>query len=301
MAFLKFMVHIHMNIGITGHKGLIGQSLVKRLESQGHDIVFAIDKVDGDDIRWINKLSQDVPRIDRLYHLASKCKINECIEYPSIAFDNNVLGTHEVMEFARHHRIPHVVAFSSSRVLCPQSNPYTASKVYLEELARAYTEAYGIEHTIIRPSTVYGPGVDRTSRLMSNFIVACLKGQSMHIYGNSDKTLDFTYIDDFLDGVDLAVEKGERNEAYNISGGEEKITTIAHEIPKLTGNRSGIIFHNSERAQPQQVSVDTSKIRALGYEPKVSIQQGIQKMVDWYRENPAELDAYVDHGRQFVK
>lgn len=145
---------------MTGHKGLIGSFLLKRLKELGHEPVLLIDERDGNNIIDFNQVSLDSPA-NMLIHLASFCKINQCIENPELAFENNVLGMHEVMEFCRRNKIPKIVFTSSSRILSPEKNVYTASKIYGEELVKGYKECYGIDYVIIRPSTVYGPFNDK--------------------------------------------------------------------------------------------------------------------------------------------
>ena len=169
-----------MKFMITGHLGLIGTALKKRLEDNENQCVLKMDLRDGDDIHY------DMPttkyNADVMFHLASNCKINKCIESPEWAFEN-VIGIHKVLEFCRKNNIKKIVSFSSSRVLSPERNPYTASKIYMEELCKSYSKCYGIEYIIIRPSTVYGPFNDKTHRLVDIWIRAALNGNNLKIYG----------------------------------------------------------------------------------------------------------------------
>lgn len=203
----------------------------------------------------------------------------------SATFNDNVLGTFQALEFCRKNKVPKIIYFSSTRVLNPEKNPYTASKIYGEELCKAYHPCYGLNYIIIRPSTVYGPFPDATKRLMHIFIVNALKNQDLEIYGNpKTKTLDFTYIDDFIDGVMLVINQN--NEEFDISGDEEfNIYELAKFIIANTNSKSKIKICKEELAQPQQVKVDISKIKKLGYESKVSVREGVLKTIDWYRKN----------------
>jgi nucleoside-diphosphate-sugar epimerase len=130
-----------------------------------------------------------------------------------------------------------------------EKNPYTASKLYGEELCKSYKDSFGIDYLIIRPSTVYGPQWDETRRLMHIFIVNALENRDLVIYGDPDtKTLDFTYVSDFIDGVLLAM-KGEWNKEYNISGSEEfKVFELAKTIVRLTKSKSKIIVRSRKSA-----------------------------------------------------
>ena len=274
-----------MNIILTGHKGLIGSFLKKRLEEERHKIVKGVDIRDGTDIRDINDLELG-ENLDLMIHTAAHCKINQSIKNPGLAYDNDVEGTFRVLEFCRKNKIPKIIYFSSSRVLSKEKNPYTAAKIYGEELCKAYQQSYGIDYIIIRPSTVYAPFWDETKRLMHIFITNALEGKDLEIYGNpKTKTLDFTYVDDFVEGIMLAMNNPGWNQEYNISGKEEmNIYGLAKLVIQETNSQSQIKVFDAEIAQPQQVKVDTSKIEKIGYTPKVDLKEGIRRTISWYRE-----------------
>jgi len=276
-----------MNFVLTGHKGLIGTSLLRRLKEQGHKPVLLIDKRDGTDIARIDELKITEPA-DMMIHLASFCKINKTIENPELAFENNVLGTYKILEFCRKNKIPKIIFTSSSRILENEKNPYTASKIYGEELCKAYCQCYNIDYIIIRLSTVYGPFNDITSRLVDIFIRNAMKNEKLKIFGDETKTLDFTYVDDFVSGFLLAMKQ--KNKEYDIGSG--KATSISHVadfIIKQIG-KGEKVFEEAEIAQPQHVEVDITEMQKLGYEPANSIEQGLQKTIDWYQKNISKDD-----------
>lgn len=278
-----------MNIILTGHKGLIGHYLKERLEKEGHKIVKTWDIRDGQDINSLKDLKIN-EKVDLFIHAAAHCKINAGIENPELPHYNNSEGTFQVLEFCRKNHIPKIINFSSSRVLSKEKNPYTASKMYGEELCKSYWQCYGIKYVIIRPSTVYGPFWDKTQRLMHKFIVNALQGRDLEIYGNPEtKTLDFTYVDDFVDGIMLAIKA--ENKEFNISGGEEyNIHKLAEFIIKKIGSKSSIKVLEAETCQPQEVRVDISEIMKIGYNPKVRLEEGASRCIEWYqkylKENP---------------
>lgn len=267
---------------MTGHKGLIGNFLEKRLYGEGHESVLLVDKRDGKNILDMEKFRLKEP-VDVMIHLAAFCKINKCIENPDLAFKNNVLGTYRVLEFCRNNKIPKIIFTSSSRILSEEKNPYTASKIFGEELVKGYSHCYGIEYIIIRPSTVYGGFDDLSKRLIDVWMLKALQGKELKIYGDKNKTLDFTHVEDFIDGFMLAMN--EKNKEYNLSTGKPaKLEYIADMIIDLAGKgKKG--FYPIEKAQPQEVNLDISPIKSLGFEPKVSIEEGIKRTFDWYNEN----------------
>ncbi len=273
-----------MNIIITGHKGLIGSSLKKRLEKEGHNIVNSIDMREGKNILDLKDKYID-EKVDILFHLAAHCKINQSITNPDTSHINDANGTFAVLEFCRKNNIKKIVNFSSSRVISTEKNPYTAAKLYGEELCKAYKDCYNINYIIIRPSTVYGPFDDKTHRLMDIFIRNSLNGDGLVIFGDPEtKTLDFSYIDDFIEGIMLAIN-GPWNNEYDISGGEEfNVYELARLIIQKVSSKSKIIISAPEIAQPQKIKLDLKKIKALGYVPKISLEKGVNKCIDFYKE-----------------
>jgi len=287
---------------ITGNRGLIGTFLKERMNEEGNKCILNIDRREGFDVMDLMLKEYELTEKPEVFlHFSAQCRINEGIAFPILPHKNNVDGIFSVLEFCRKNKIPRSVVASSSRVLSPERNPYVASKVYVEELTKAYHDCYGIDYLIIRPSTVYGPVYDETSRLINNFITNAFKGEDLKIYGDENKTLDFTYVDDFVDGVMLAM-KGEWNKTYNISGNESvRLYDIAKYISQKIDTKSQIKFLAPEIAQPQQVKVDTSEIKKLGYKPKVNIYQGIDKMIKFYKENPEAWKNYEDRGEKFYR
>ena len=120
-----------MNIVLTGHKGLIGSFLKRRLELESHSIVMAVDLEEGSDVNDL--IDKKIENVDMVIHCAAFCKINKIVEDPSIGF-KNVEGVFSVLEFCRKNDIKKIMYFSSSRVLSDDKNPYTAAKLYGEEL-----------------------------------------------------------------------------------------------------------------------------------------------------------------------
>ncbi|MBI2065514.1 MAG: NAD-dependent epimerase/dehydratase family protein [Candidatus Zambryskibacteria bacterium] len=289
-----------INYAITGHKGLIGEYLKNGLDANKYKCVLSIDKKEGFDVLDLLFKEKEIKdKIDIFFHFAAQCKINESISRPELPHKNNVDGIFSVLEFCKKQKIPKIVVASTSRVLSEQRNPYVASKIYVEELTKAYHDCYDIDYLIIRPSTVYGPMFDETSRLINNFITSAFKGDDLRIYGNKNKTLDFTYVEDFVDGVLLTI-KGPWNREYNISGNQEmKIIDVAQEIIKQVKSKSKIVFLPPEKAQPQNVCIDTSQLQKLGWKPKMDIKKGIGKMIEWYKLNPWAIDEYNDNGLKY--
>ncbi len=119
------------------------------------------------------------------------------------------------------------------------------------------------------------------------WVLNALQGKELKIFGNENKTLDFTYIDDFIEGILLVMNQ--KNEVYDLSSGKAtKLTGVADYIISLAGGGSKC-FELPEMAQPQEVELDISKIKAQGYSPRVDIFEGVRKTFDWYKRNFEEI------------
>lgn len=281
-----------MNYIISGSKGLIGEQLKKRLDKRGDKCILEIDQRLGSNVLSLNsyQLTPSTQQTDIFFHLAAFCKINETVKHPELAHFNNASGIFEVLEFCRLNNIKKIVYMSSSRTLSPEENPYTASKKYGEHLCEAYKQCYGIDFIIIRPSTVYGECHDLTTRLITKWVIQALKKEPLVVYGNQDKTLDFTHVDDFVDGIELLIDNWDKvkNQSFDICGDDQRklvdvAKIIGDEVREQTGNAYlRIDLDKPEIAQPQNVKIDISKLKEIGYEPKIKIEEGVKRLVNFY-------------------
>jgi GDP-L-fucose synthase len=159
-------------------------------------------------------------------------------------------------------------------------------------LCKAYKQCYGIEYLIIRPSTVYsGNHHDLTTRLITKWVINALKGEYLTLYGDPvTKTLDFTYVEDFVDGIFCLLKNWEeaKNDCYDICGDDcRNLVDVAKIIGQTISDIRGhcnidIDIKNPECAQPQQVKIDISKLKQFGYKPKIKLEEGIKKLVEFY-------------------
>lgn len=271
-----------MNYIISGSSGLIGSKLKERLDSLGHKCIMEIDMRQGSNVLSLNsiRLTQKTQKTDIFFHLAAHCKINEGTLNPELPHINNCQGTFQALEFCRINKIKKFVYMSSSRTLSKEENPYTASKKYGEALCEAYKQCYGIDYIIIRPSTVYGEHHDLTTRLLTKWVINSLTNKPLEIYGDKHKTLDFTHVDDFVDGVFCLLNNWElsRNTSYDICGNDcRKLSDVA----KLLGKKPKYL--RPEIAQPQNVKIDISKIQKFGYSPKIKLEEGIKRLINFYK------------------
>ena len=238
-----------MNILITGHKGLIGKEVYNSLMRRG-DAVIGYDR---------GGVFPDYS-FDGVVHCAANCVIREVIADPELMMENMSL-TCKVMELARKYKSP-VVLMSSGRVNHDFMNPYVVSKRFLEDVAKAYNECYGVDSLIIRPETIWGKN-DNPVRVIPNWISKAKKGDPLIIYGDESKELSPLHVDDFVTaflGVFSSFDEYKNGLPVTISGYAMKATEVAETIIKVVG--SGCLeFRPAELSQPQEIVYSTSDVR----------------------------------------
>ncbi|MGE5223393.1 MAG: NAD-dependent epimerase/dehydratase family protein, partial [Omnitrophica WOR_2 bacterium] len=267
-----------MNVLITGSSGQIGTNLGLALQSQGH-YVFGIDIRPNPWTDQIPTLLQDlsVPfhsftkgighvqypqNLDVVVHLAAHAKVHELVEQPYRALEN-IIMTYNMVEFCRHNNLP--ILFSSSREVYGDihryiteesyadfaytESPYSASKISGEALIYSYAQCYGLRYLVFRFSNVYGRydnDIERMERVIPLFIRKIKNGEPITIFGK-EKTLDFTYVDDCVDGIckgiDLLVNKKESNQTINLAFGQgNTLITMAQYIGDVLGKQPNMTF-----------------------------------------------------------
>jgi UDP-glucuronate 4-epimerase len=310
-----------MRILITGSSGQIGTNLALRLNRDGYD-VFGVDKrlnTWTDEFRY---LLQDLsghypsfpggiggveyPDVDLVVHLAAHAKVHQLVRQPHRALENAVM-TFNVLEFCRQQKLP--IVFSSSREVYGDvhrfstqegqadfaftESTYSASKIAGEALIYSYARCYGLPYVVFRFSNVYGRydnDLARMVRVIPLFIHTMLRDEPVTVFG-ADKTLDFTYVDDCVDGIVRGIERllaGKVvNETINLAYGQGNTLVRAAElIAEAVGVEPKITLAPPLLGEVTHYVADTSKARQLlGYEPAVPLDDGIARAVAWYREH----------------
>jgi UDP-glucose 4-epimerase len=314
-----------MRVLVTGSSGQIGTNLALRLQQEGHD-VFGVDKrlnAWTDDFRYLLQdltfpggLGDDYPPADVIVHLAAHAKVHELVREPRRALENAIM-TFNVLEYCRANRLP--LVFSSTREVYGDvhrfeeygeatadfaftESPYSASKIASEALIYSYARCYGLRYNVFRFSNVYGRfdnDLSRMVRVIPLFTHRLLHGKEITIYGGSDKTLDFTYIDDCVDGLARGVESLVAgtvvNETINLAFGQGNTLLRAAElIASELGIEPRISFTPSLLGEVTHYVADIRKARdLLGWEPRVPLDVGIPRAVGWFREHPEHAADFV--------
>jgi len=166
------------------------------------------------------------------------------------------------------------------------SSPYSAAKAAGDLLVLSYVRTYGVDALITRGSNTYGPN-QYPEKLLSLFITNALDGDRLPLYGDGRQVRDWLYVEDHCAGIELALREGKAGEIYNIGGGEEvENREITDRVLELTGADESLIRSVDDRpGHDRRYSLDTTKLRALGWEKRWPLAEGLPATVEWYREN----------------
>lgn len=310
-----------MRVLITGSSGEIGTNLALRFQKEGVE-VFGVDARKN---TWtdafptiIQDLSQRFTKfvdgigdaaypknIDLVVHLAANAKVHELVENPSRALDNVVI-TLNVLEFCRHNDLP--IVFASSREVYGDvyryitgesethvsytESPYSASKISGEAFVYAYAKCYALPYLVFRFSNVYGRydnDIERMERVIPLFIEKISHDEPIAIYGK-EKTLDFTYVEDCVEGIwrgaQKLLAKEVVNETINLAYGEgHTLITVVEYIAKELGKEPRYAVKPSRVGEVTHYVADITKAKKLlGYTPKVDLRGGVRRAIAWQRE-----------------
>ena len=325
-----------MRVLITGSSGQIGTNLGLRLLRDGHD-VFGVDKRQNGWTDAFPTLLQDLaghypafvggiggveyPQADVVVHLAAHAKVHQLVREPHRALENAIM-TFNVLEYARQLGLP--LVFSSTREVYGDvhrfeeyaeeaadfaftESPYSASKITSEAFIYSYARCYGLGYLVFRFSNVYGRydnDLWRMERVLPLFTHQLARGEPITIFGGDDKVLDFTYIDDCVDGIARGVyalvDNRVMNKTINLAYGEGNTLVRAAElIAGELGVEPAITMAPSLLGEVTHYVADVTKARELlDWSPSTPLAEGIPRSVAWFREWRA---AHPDEERPFER
>jgi nucleoside-diphosphate-sugar epimerase len=266
---------------------------------------FTFHKVDISDRPQVERLKVESSRPDNLQpstfdavvNLAARAGVRASVENPWAFVETNVLGTLNLLELCRQRGIGKFILASTSSIYganaplpTPESadsdhplQPYAASKKSAEVLCHSYHSLYGLDVSVVRYFTVYGPA-GRPDMSMFRFAKWITEEQPLHLYGDGEQSRGFTYVDDIARGT-IAALKPLGYEIINL-GGHEVITIngLIEMLEELIGKQARIERHPPNLADMLTNWAEVSKARRLlGWLPRVGLREGVQRLVDWYR------------------
>lgn len=307
-----------MNVLVTGGAGFIGSSYVRhRLDAHPDFSVRVLDKLtyagrrenleglpaDRCELVVADVADRDAVRAalegcDALVNFAAETHVDRSITAPGEFIQTDVYGTYVLLEAARDAGVRHLQvstdevygsiedgSFTESSPLDP-SSPYSASKAGGDLLVSAFRNTYGSEALIVRASNNYGPR-QYPEKLIPLCVLNALAGDPLPVYGDGKQVRNWLWVEDFASAIDAVLEFGEPGEVYNVGGPDELPNIeVVRRILELTGRDESLISYVDDRlGHDRRYSLSAAKVEGLGWEAAVRFDAGIERTVEWYREN----------------
>jgi UDP-glucuronate 4-epimerase len=313
-----------MHFLVTGGAGFIGSHVSERLLRSGHAVTVIDDlnefyprdiklqnieeiRAAGGTLHFVEGDITDAPvleelfarsKFDQVIHLAARAGVRPSLMEPALYQRVNVEGTVNILEAARKHGVNKLVLASSSSVYGVNSkvpfaesdpifqtiSPYAASKLACEALGHTYHHVYGMEITMLRFFTVYGPR-QRPDLAIHKFARLIDSGKPIPVFGDGSTARDYTYIDDIVDGVIACTERSFGYDVFNL--GESQTVTLSQLIGLLESALGKKAIIDRQPLQPGDVPITFADVTKAGerleYRPATKIEQGIPKFVEWFR------------------
>ena len=297
-----------MKVLVTGASGMVGRNLVRYFSERGVGTVptdLSGWEVSGNlldrDFVFKALASQD---FDAIVHLAAITEIKKTIEDPRLTFEVNDFGTLNMLELARVKRVSRIIVASSANVFgAPKSNPvtedspfdprvpYDYSKVVCENMAMAFHRSVGLPVSITRSWLLFGE-YDQPTRATIRFIRACLRDEPLTLYnGGRDTTSPSHAVNYAKLALSILSDEKAVGQAFNFGGlGPVSIRELAETVKRLTDSKSELklLPPRSELERDPQISYPTIKKAqiVLGYSHELSLEQGLQRTIDWVKKQP---------------
>lgn len=305
---------------VTGGAGFIGSHLCERLLSEGYEVVCLDNLLTGskkniehlmDNPRFkfieanvTGELNDELRTMNYVFHLASPASPIDYQNHSEETLLTNSVGTLNLLNLVKRTKAKILIVSTSEIYGDPKEHPqketywgnansfgpracYDESKRFAEAATYVYLQKYDLDARIVRIFNTYGPRMQKDDgRVVSNFINQAIKGSSLTIYGDGKQTRSFCFVSDMVEGIYKAMfMKGTKGEVFNLGNPEEySILDLAQKIKTMAGSSSEIVYKPLPPDDPKQRQPDITKAKnVLGWKPKVSVDAGLQKTIEYYR------------------
>ena len=273
-----------MRVLVTGGAGFIGTNLIRRLLSEGHNVVSFDNYNTGlksNHIKGANYLNLDItnyPEKDKSYwegydivfHMAAIARIQPSFENPKNYFDTNAMGTLNIVEMCSKSRIPLIYAGSSSKHSGKFKNPYTFSKDVGEDIIKLYQEHFNLEASITRFYNVYGPNQlteGGYTTLIGRWLNNISNNIKCEIYGDGEQRRDFTHVDDIVDALVRIMDQRAYGTDFELGRGKNISVNEVAEMMNITP-----VYKSPKPGEARHtLNTDTTAHNVLGWDPKVNL------------------------------
>jgi nucleoside-diphosphate-sugar epimerase len=307
---------------ITGGGGFIGTTLCARLVEDNEIVIYDNGRRDAlrhtdlakhknvtlvrGDVLDYESVLKHMQGCQMVVHLAAIAGVDDVFNHPVLTMKVNMIGTYHVLEAAWQNRMEMVLDFSTSEVFGSYAFrvqegdvtslgavgetrwTYAVSKLATEHLAHNYYKEYGLPTASIRPFNIYGPQQVGQGAIHA-FAVRALRGEELVVHNDGSQIRAWCYVDDIVDGVVLALTKPQAvGQAFNIGNPRSVVTVynLAREVIRVSKSTSTIRFDTVDRADVELRIPSITKARELlGFEPKVDLEEGLERTIEWYRRH----------------
>ena len=299
-------------IWVSGHTGMVGSALIKKLESIKYDVLTIERKkldlrIQSDVDFWINKNSPDI-----IFHIAGKVGgILENSNKPAEFISENLQMQNNVINSAFKFGVKRLIFLGSACIypisnkpikehelllgeLEPTNRSYSIAKIAGIEMCRAFSQQFGVNYTSVQPNNLYGPNDNFTddsahviSSLLRKLHFAKIKNlENCTIWGTGKPKREFLFVDDLVDALIIISEYYDSIEPINVGSGEEiRIKDLAYLIKEIVKYNGKLIFDKSYPDGVMRKFLDSSKITKLGWKARIKLKQGLKRTYNWYKKN----------------
>lgn len=296
--FVRYILRHHPDYRVVVYDRLTYAGNLDNLEDLAGDPRFTFVRGDIADQALVKKVIRE-HKIDAVLNFAAETHVDRSILDPTAFIHTDVLGTYGLLEVIKTTTVERFVQVSTDEVYGSiptgsfqeedppnPTSPYAASKAAGDLLSLAYYKTYNLPVLTTRGSNTFGP-CQYPEKFIPLFITNALEDKPLPLYGDGRQVRDWLYVEDHCAAIDLVLHKGKAGEIYNIGGDNERTNIeVAELLLRLLNKPRSLIQHVTDRpAHDRRYSLDTVKIKTLGFQPREDFETALRETVDWYEKN----------------